>query len=269
MRTKTFGVLLLSLLPFATNAATVTVHVFNFDFGMNPPIHGDPVIEVGDTVEWTWDGGVHSTKAAAGQADSWDSGIKASGVFDHVFNTAGVFNYYCAVHGSDAGNGNVTGMSGKVTVLNAFVPNAYKIVRGIYISGGVADTQTSDDSYLTVQKGPTPNANDAPIQVQFTTTSTVSHPSIFKISLEDGVNASGLSRRVELLNVQTNSLELVNLGSAQTSDKVNVFDLSGDLSRFVDPTNGNVVVKVSYFAAGPVTVSVWKARFDRVAVLAL
>ncbi len=122
---KTYTKLLLTLagvLQFhsaATFAATNTLQVFNDDFGSAPSTHIDPTINVGDTVRWVWaSGGIpHSTTAAAGQAESWDSGVHTQPFsFDHTFTQAGTFNYYCSVHGFDAGGGNVAGMSGHVVV---------------------------------------------------------------------------------------------------------------------------------------------------------
>ena len=59
-----------------TLLATVTVHIFNFDFSANPkgqPIL-DPTINVGDTIHWVLDEGFHSTTSVVGIAESWDSG---------------------------------------------------------------------------------------------------------------------------------------------------------------------------------------------------
>ncbi len=98
---------------FRANAATVTVNIENFDF--NPM---NKSIQVGDTIHWVWVGGLHSTTAAAGQVESWDSTIHSTPFsFDHVFARAGVFGYYCRVHGLDAGNGRGGGMMfGTITV---------------------------------------------------------------------------------------------------------------------------------------------------------
>ena len=114
------AMILLGLAAAPLQAATTTVHIFDFDFSTNPsgqPIV-DPTINVGDTIQWTWDTGFHSTTAAAGQAETWDSGVVGPGsTFDHIFNSVGTFNYYCIPHGSDLGGGNVGGMSGSITVV--------------------------------------------------------------------------------------------------------------------------------------------------------
>jgi hypothetical protein len=107
--------------PVAAPAqGTTTVHIFEFDFSVNPsgqPVV-DPVINLGDTIHWVWDTGIHSTTSAAGQAESWNSGVVGPGsTFDHTFNNLGTFNYYCIPHGADLGGGMVSGMSGSITVV--------------------------------------------------------------------------------------------------------------------------------------------------------
>ncbi len=111
----------LCLLPAAVTtalAATNIIQVFNFDYGAAPSTHIDPTINVGDTVEWVWTNGTHSTAAAAGQSVNWDSGVQSTPfTFDHTFTQLGTFNYYCALHGFDAGGGQVGGMSGFIHVV--------------------------------------------------------------------------------------------------------------------------------------------------------
>ena len=98
----------------SAGAVTFDVHIVNMDY--TP----DPVIGLGDTVHWIWEDGTisHSTTSSAGQAESWDSGLHVqSFTFDHTFTHTGRFNYYCTLHGFDAGNGQAGGMSGFVTVV--------------------------------------------------------------------------------------------------------------------------------------------------------
>ena len=114
-----FMACLLVWLAVPAVANTVTVHVFNFNFSINPKGQTivDPTINVGDTIHWVWDEGTHSTTSVSGSVETWDSTILGAGsTFDHTFTHAGVFVFYCKVHGADNGNGTASGMSGTVTV---------------------------------------------------------------------------------------------------------------------------------------------------------
>ena len=69
-------------------------------------------IHVGDTVQWIWSTGPHSTTsgtcsgggpgyaATSCDADSkWESGIRTPpNTFSQTFTTAGTFKYFCDVH---------------------------------------------------------------------------------------------------------------------------------------------------------------------------
>ena len=93
--------------------ATVTVDVVNFAFNPTPV-----TIHVGDTVHWVWQGDVHSTTSVAGSIESWDSGVHNTGfTFDHTFQDAGTYVYYCKIHGFDNGNGTAGGMAASIVVL--------------------------------------------------------------------------------------------------------------------------------------------------------
>lgn len=103
------------------SAATVTVHMFNFNFSTDAT-HAtivSPTIHIGDTVHWVLDEGFHCTSACAGMSENWASGMMSTvgSSFDHTFTHAGTFNYYCCIHGIDNGNGTASGMAGTVTVL--------------------------------------------------------------------------------------------------------------------------------------------------------
>lgn len=65
-----------------------------------------PVIEVveGTTVTWTWDG--NNSHNVVG--DGWGSEILKEGTFQETFDTAGVYDYRCTLHG---------GMKGRVIVI--------------------------------------------------------------------------------------------------------------------------------------------------------
>lgn len=249
-------------------AATTVIKVFSFDFGANPPVHSDPVIELGDTVSWVWAGGIHTTTSAAGMTESWNSGFKSSGNFDHTFTHLGSFAYYCSLHGGDLGGGSVSGMSGKVIVANGFVPGTATVVRGKTVSGTVAQVTTSNDQYLTVQMGPIPTPEASPLVVRFTTVSSVLSPTTLAVNVEDKSPSTGITRKVELLNVQTNNFETVGTGPTTAADTVAQVLATGTLARFVNQSNGTVTVRVSYTESSTSVPPKFRVSIDRVAVLA-
>ena len=137
-------------------AATNTLQIFNFGFGTNSTSF-NPTINLGDTVTWVWaSGGVsHSTTAAPGQLESWDSGIQTNVgfTFSHTFANLGSYNYYCKVHSQSTGCRMVAPiigqMTGQVTVVLGNLTTPYQI-NGItrqgndvlvsWVTGGVCFT---------------------------------------------------------------------------------------------------------------------------------
>jgi plastocyanin len=74
-----------------TKAATIDIHLKNNFFTPS-----DVSIVAGDTVQWIWDEGVHTTTSSDGL---WDSGILSSGsTFTYTFNNPGDFAYTCTLH---------------------------------------------------------------------------------------------------------------------------------------------------------------------------
>jgi plastocyanin len=74
-------------------------------------------IKLGDAIHWTWEGTFSHSSTRNIAPETWGSNVHGNGfTFDHTFNTAGTFVYWCTVHGSPT-----TGMRGFVTVTD---PNA-------------------------------------------------------------------------------------------------------------------------------------------------
>jgi plastocyanin len=72
-------------------AATITVNVNSNFFSPS-----DVTVNVGDTVQWVWVEGAHTTTSSDGL---WDSGIQSAGsTFQFTFNQAGDFKYICTIH---------------------------------------------------------------------------------------------------------------------------------------------------------------------------
>ncbi len=75
-------------------------------------------IGAGDTVTWIFFGSqAQSSTSAAGQLDSWDSGLLSPNLFwSHVFEVPGTLAYYDQALGADEGGGIVSGVSGLIIV---------------------------------------------------------------------------------------------------------------------------------------------------------
>ena len=121
MRARMWWVLVVAgVASGAQGASTVDVFVFDFDFSINPAA-GEvlpAVIFAGDTIRWVFVDEMHNTVACVGQAEFWESDVFMAGeTFVYTFETPGVFNYYCAPHGADAGDGTYFGMGSSITVL--------------------------------------------------------------------------------------------------------------------------------------------------------
>jgi Copper binding proteins, plastocyanin/azurin family len=61
-------------------------------------------IHVGDTIQWVWRSGTHSSTSGpcpAGCVASglWDSGPLQGGTFQFTFTAAGTYPYFCTLHG--------------------------------------------------------------------------------------------------------------------------------------------------------------------------
>jgi len=62
-------------------------------------------IHAGQTIEWVWVNGSHSTTSGTCPLGCvtdglWDSGIGHDTTYQHTFSSAGTFPYYCLVHGT-------------------------------------------------------------------------------------------------------------------------------------------------------------------------
>jgi len=79
-----------------TYAIKHIVHVGNFAFSPS-----SLNVSVGDTIQWQWDNGSHTTTSVTIPADaaSWDSPLNSTNqTFEYRVSVAGVYNYKCTPH---------------------------------------------------------------------------------------------------------------------------------------------------------------------------
>ncbi|HZR29792.1 MAG TPA: hypothetical protein VFA71_13520 [Terriglobales bacterium] len=118
---RAVAVLLLLSLASLSGAATRNVTISNFAFTDAVSNNSTTVINAGETVQWSWSSGTHSTTSGTCSpgctpSGTWDSTILSapSGTFSFTFNNDGSFPYYCRVH--------LASMTGKV-IVNPVVTN--------------------------------------------------------------------------------------------------------------------------------------------------
>ena len=94
-----------------------TTHNYNWGFSST---NQQIVIDVGDTVVWTWGSGTHNLRSTGG-VESFDSGYGSAGFqFSYTFNSPGVTTYICDPHPNS--------MYGTVTVTGtASIPTELKL----------------------------------------------------------------------------------------------------------------------------------------------
>jgi plastocyanin len=95
---------------FSTQGAVTNVSMVSFTYTPDAV-----TINVNDTVQWTYNGSLHSSTSDATPTPLWDSGVHSTGFtpFPFKFTSAGTFPYHCTTHV-------VTfNMRGSVTVLAA------------------------------------------------------------------------------------------------------------------------------------------------------
>ena len=130
-----------ALAPLSAKATTFQVQVGQGGLKFTP---ANVMIQVGDTVEWVWDGLGHSTTSGTpGHPDGmWDSGVQNTGfTFSFTFATAGTFNYYCSVHGA------CCGMIGSVTVTQAI--DTVTVTKAVWTSAQMLLTVQATDTNST------------------------------------------------------------------------------------------------------------------------
>ncbi|KAA3637779.1 MAG: hypothetical protein DWP97_00180 [Calditrichaeota bacterium] len=101
-KARLFFLIILSVLFLLPVFSHATIHNISIGNNFFSPL-GTTIIQ-GDTVRWTWVGGVpHSTSSVAGSPKFWDSGVSstAGNTYDVIFTAAdgwGPFPYLCSVH---------------------------------------------------------------------------------------------------------------------------------------------------------------------------
>ncbi|MHB8636975.1 MAG: sialidase family protein [Fimbriimonadaceae bacterium] len=152
----------------------------------------------------------------------------------------------------------------RIPAVNVLPPDAYKLGRGIYESGGLTNLQYDDGSVLAVGKGPTLTNFEAPVQVQLAAHSSVLSPTSFALKLVASTNTPGLQQNVSLYDYRTSAYVPADSRSATTTNQTVTVTATGTLSDYVNQSTGEVRALVTYKQVGPTLIYFWQAKEDQV-----
>lgn len=142
-------------------------------------------------------------------------------------------------------------------------PSDVQVDNGSITSGSLADTNASDDEYLQIIAASSDVATQAPIQLTFSATSPFDDPTEINFQIEGSSNTVGLNQTIEAFNFETGSFESVANQILQLEDAVATNSLPGDVSRFVDDSNHQMLIKISADAVGLALSYPWSIRIDQ------
>ncbi len=119
------------------------------------------------------------------------------------------------------------------------------VIRGIQISGSIADTYQSDDSYLRLNPGFTLNQSEPPIWIEFEGTLTSDNPASLSVVMEASANTPSISQTIEIFNYNSGQYEQVDARTASFNvDAVVTIDVSDNVADYVQTGSGAVTTRV-------------------------
>lgn len=139
------------------------------------------------------------------------------------------------------------------TIPNLCDPRSFTVVSGSHVAGALPDLSDSDDSDVSVRRSST--AVTALVDVELSARSQTQTPSSISVVLESSVFArTDISQVLSVFNYQTNTFEQVDIRNASRFvDQTTSIELTGDLTRFIEPGTGEMSARVKFVSANPRT----------------
>ncbi len=140
-----------------------------------------------------------------------------------------------------------------IDLVEPILPEGVKLRQGVVFGGSPAQLLQSDDNYYSLSLAT--KSNQPKIDLLIAAVSPVVSPSDFAFRLESkkvGATDSTITQTIELYNYVTSDYEIVDVRPVQNVDVALEITPSGDLSRFVHSTTGDVLARVEWkHSAGP------------------
>lgn len=150
----------------------------------------------------------------------------------------------------------------QVTIGEPVFATAFTIVRGVPVSGGLPEIQTSDEQKLTVSSGITLNQTEPPVWVDFATVGPATNPGAFRFELE-ARSSSVMRQRVRLFNYASGVWDTVSDGDSSTTDAFVEADVWSNTGRYIHPTTRQMLARVEFFVDRPILSWPFSAQFDQ------
>jgi hypothetical protein len=146
-------------------------------------------------------------------------------------------------------------------------PDAYSVVYGRPIGGGVFEMSRSDDAYYSIRTGIVFSQALPPIRMMFHFPAPNGDFSELRMRLEMFGSTSGLQRVIELKNVNTGAWEVIDTRMELTNlDMRMQIGPGADPDRYIDPLGGGVNARISWKPTGPVTNPQWFVQIDQMLI---
>lgn len=164
-----------------------------------------------------------------------------------------------------AGDGNDIALFTDPAPISPTLPMGRKFLDGFGVSGNLGSIHASNDQYWEIAPSPTSNPAKQKVDLMLLGTSPTISPTTFSFRLEarmTGGDPGPVIQRVYFITPANNRKVLIDSRPVTNGDVSAIITPTGDLSRFVNPLNGDVIVKVTYITdpAGPLYE--WNVEID-------
>ncbi|MCH8274000.1 MAG: PQQ-like beta-propeller repeat protein [Armatimonadetes bacterium] len=140
---------------------------------------------------------------------------------------------------------------------------SFSILRGLRLSGGLAELLDSDDSRLVVQTAVFAPSIEPPVQIEVVSTSPADTLTELRFRFEGMASRNLIERRISLYNYVTQSYEELHVAFAATSDEVVEIAVTTNASRFVEPGTYQMKALMTWKAAAVSFFTGWNVGIDQ------
>ena len=141
-----------------------------------------------------------------------------------------------------------------------FAPNAYNVIRGSEVRGGLNSLRFSDDVRMKIVPNDPGGGGDDFVEFEVSTTSTIQVPTSMVIGYEGASSSSNVLRTISAWDYVSQAYVVINSAQSNMIEQTFEFNVANP-ARFVGPA-GAMKMKVHLIANGPVFTYPWEGATD-------